>query len=171
MNLPSSTSSQGPEEVLEVIPVLRSWVRGSLIGVALGLVAVFAVAVWIDPYNADGSPRSMATHRQMGLPPCTFYATTGLPCPSCGMTTSFALLMHGDLVNSLRANAVGTLLAGFCLLLIPWSLASAVRQRTLFVQSLDRTLTFVVLGLLSMMLLRWALVLGWAWYTGTSFQG
>jgi hypothetical protein len=171
MNSPSTSSSQEPEEVLEVIPAPRVWVRGGLIGVALALSALFAVAVWLNPYNADGSPRSMATHRQMGLPPCTFYATTGMPCPSCGMTTSFALLMHGDPVNSLRANAVGTLLAGFCLLLIPWCLASAVLQRTLFVRSLDRSLTFVVLGLLSLMLLRWAIVLGLAWWTGTSFQG
>jgi hypothetical protein len=171
MNSPSTSSQQEPEKVLEVLPVLRIWVRGSLIALALALTAVFAVALWLNPYNEDGSPRRMATHRQMGLPPCTFYATTGLPCPSCGMTTSFALLMHGDVVNSLRANAVGTLLAVFCLLLIPWCVVGAVRQRTPFVYSLERTLTFLVLGFLSIMLLRWVAVLGLAWWTGTSFQG
>ena len=51
----------------------------------------------------------METHRQLGLPPCTFKEMTGLPCPSCGMTSSFALLVRGDVMNSLRANAVGTL--------------------------------------------------------------
>ena len=171
MSLPSSSSSREPEEALEVIPVARPWVRGSLIGLALGLIAVFAVALWIDPYNEDGSPKSMATHRQLGLPPCNFYRATGLPCPSCGMTTSFALLMHGDLMNSLRANAVGTLLAGFCVLLIPWSLASAIWRRTLFIGSIERTLTFVVLAFLSMMLMRWVIVLGLAWWTRTPFQG
>jgi hypothetical protein len=171
MNPPSPSSSREPEEVLEVIPVLRPWVRGSLIGLALGLIAVFAVAFWINPYNADGSPLTMASHRQLGLPPCTFYFTTGLPCPSCGMTTSFALLMHGDVRNSLRANAVGTLLAGFGLLLIPWCLASAVCQRTLFIRSVERALTLVVLLFLSMMLLRWIIVIGLAWWTGTRFQG
>lgn len=171
MNLPSTSSSQEPEEVLEVIPLRRSWVRGSLVGMALALCGVFAVAGWLNPYNDDGSPRRMATHRQMGLPPCTFYATSGLPCPSCGMTTSFALLMHGDVANSLRANAVGTLLAGFGLLLIPWCLASAVCRRTLFIRSAERTLTFVVLVFFSLMLARWVMVLGWAWWTGTPFQG
>src|SRR6185437_2336397 len=101
MNSPSTSTSQEPEEVLEVIPLLRPWVRGSLVGLALALCGVFAVAIWLKPYNNDGSPRSMATHRQMGLPPCTFYATCGLPCPSCGMTTSFSLLIHGDAINSL----------------------------------------------------------------------
>jgi hypothetical protein len=171
MNSPSTTSSQEPEEVLEVVPLLRPWVRGTLVGLALALSGVFAVAIWLNPYNDDGSPRTMATHRQMHLPPCTFYATTGLPCPSCGMTTSFALLMHGDVLNSLRANAVGTLLAVFCLMLIPWCLASAVRRQTLFLRSLERTLTFVVLAFLSLMLLRWMIVLAWAWWTGTTFQG
>src|SRR5579875_1177951 len=120
MNGPLTVSSSETGEVVEVIPLSRGWVRGSLLGLALGLSAVFAVACWLDPYDDDGSPRTLATHQQLGLPPCTFYFVTGLPCPACGMTTSFALLMHGDLRNSLRANAVGTLLAGFCLLLIPW---------------------------------------------------
>jgi uncharacterized protein DUF2752 len=171
MNGPPTKSSQEPEEVLEVIPLQRGWVRGSLMGLALALIAVFAVAGWLNPYNADGSPRSLATHEQLGLPPCNFYRITGLPCPACGMTTSFALLMHGDLWNSMRANAVGTLLAGFCLLLIPWCLASAVCQRTLFIRSMERALTLVVLVFLSMMLLRWIIVIGLAWWTGTPFQG
>lgn len=171
MNGPLSASRHEPEEVLEVIPLQRDWVRGSLTGVALALIAVFSLARCLNPYNADGSPRILATHQQLGLPPCQFYFTTGLPCPACGMTTSFALLMHGDLLNSLRANAVGTLLAGFCLLLIPWCLASAACRRTLFIRSMERSLTLVVLVFLSMMLLRWVIVLGLVWWTGTPFQG
>jgi hypothetical protein len=169
-SVPTSISKEN-EEVLDAIPVMRAWVRGTLVGVALALIAVFAVAVWLKPYDDDGTPYRMATHRQMGLPPCTFFATTGLPCPSCGMTTSFSLLMHGDVINSLRANAVGTLLAVFCLTLIPWCLASAVWKRPLFVRSVERTLTLVVLGFLSLMLLRWGIVLALAWSSGTSFQG
>ena len=56
-------------------------------------------------------------------------------------------------------------------MLIPWCLASAVCQRTLFIRSMERALTLVVLVFLSLMLLRWAIVLGWAWWTGTPFQG
>jgi hypothetical protein len=150
---------------------MRAWVRGTLLGLALALVGVFAVAWWLTPYKDDGSPRSLATHQQLGLPPCTFFYTTGVPCPSCGMTTSFSLLMHGDVINSLRANAVGTLLAVFCLLLLPWCLASAVCSRTLFLHSVERAMTWVVLTFLSLMLLRWAFVVGWAWFSGTPFQG
>ena len=111
----------------------------------------------------------METHRQLGLPPCTFKELTGLPCPSCGMTTSFALLIRGDVGNSLRANAVGTLLAAFCLTMIPWGLATVVRGRPLFIQSMERTLTLVVVTLLTLMLLRWGIVLGLHWLGVTVF--
>src|SRR5437667_12357904 len=86
---------------------------------ALGIVVVCALAVWINPYDADGRPRSMATHTQLGLPPCSMVLLTGKPCPACGMTTAFALLAHGDVPNSLAANWVGTLLALVWIALIP----------------------------------------------------
>jgi Protein of unknown function (DUF2752) len=162
--LPSTDEAQ---QVLDAIPVLRNWVRGMLLGVAVGLAGVFAVAFRLDPYRPDGSPRRLETHRQLGLPPCTFRVVTGVPCPSCGMTTSFALLMRGDLVNSLRANSVGTLLALFWLALIPWGLLSAWRAKPVWVRSVERTLTWVVLVFLVLTLLRWGFVLGVGWLTGS----
>jgi hypothetical protein len=161
-------SADADDEVLDALPVMAGWVRGVLVGLVLGLTAVFAVAIKLDPYERDDEGRIIAarrqeTHRQLGLPPCTFYAVTRLPCPSCGMTTSFALLMHGDLAASLRANAVGTLLAVFCLAVIPWGLASVYLGRTLFVRSVERTITFLVLALLVLMMLRWVIVVCWMW--------
>jgi Protein of unknown function (DUF2752) len=155
---------QSEQRPLEAIPVLNHWVRGTLLGLTAGLVVVFAVAAWVNPYDATGRALLMATHRQLGLPPCTFYVLTGgYPCPSCGMTTSFALLMHGDLWNSLRANAVGTALGLFCALLIPWSLICAIRGRTYFISSFERALTKVVLAFLTLMLARWGAVLLMIW--------
>jgi hypothetical protein len=140
-------------------------VRGTLVFLAVGLIAVFATARWLNPYEGDGQPRRMATHQQLGLPPCTFYTLTHLPCPSCGLTTSFAFLAHGDLANSWRANAVGTLLAGFLAVLLPWSLVSAVWGRALGIRSVDRALTCAVGGFMILLLARWLLVLGWTWVT------
>jgi hypothetical protein len=153
---------------LDVIPVLNRWVRGALVGIAVGLALVFGIARWLDPYD-NGKPRRLETHLQLGLPPCNFRMMTGLPCPSCGMTTSFAFLVRGDLGNSLRANAVGTLLALFSLAFIPWSLISAVRGQTLFLVSLERALTWVVIVFLTLMLIRWIIVLGLGWWNGTGF--
>jgi hypothetical protein len=158
-------------QTLDAIPAMSEWVRGSLAGLGLGLIVVFGIAFWLDPYHSDGTPRRQATHRQLGMPPCTFFGVTGLPCPSCGMTTSFSLFVRGDLGNSLRANAVGTLLAGFCLLLLPWLAVSVYRGQTLFVRSLEKAATIVLLAFLGLALLRWAVLVGWAVVTGTRFAG
>ena len=154
------SSADRSQEVIEDPPTLSVWVRGWLLAIALGLVGVFGVAAWLNPYEEDGSARRLETHLQLGLPPCTFRVLTGLPCPSCGMTTSFSLLMHGDLENSLRANAVGTLLALFGLALVPWSLASLLRERLLFIVSVERTVLGVVLIFVVLLLTRWLVVLG-----------
>jgi hypothetical protein len=139
--------------------VLSTWVRGSLLGMALGWVVVFGIAWTLNPYDANGQALRLETHRQLGLPPCTFYTFTGgLPCPSCGMTTSFALLAHGDVWNSLRANAVGTLLALFGVVLVPWGLCSALHGRTYFIVSMEAALLKIVLGFVVLMLARWAVV-------------
>ena len=145
-----------------MLPVMPWWVRGILLFMTAGLITVFVIAVRLNPYGPDGRARTMETHRQMGLPPCTFYQLTGLPCPSCGMTTSFALLVRGDVVNSVRANAVGTLLAAFCLGLVPWCLAGVIRGRPYFVWSLERALTRLIVIFLILMLVRWVVVIGLA---------
>jgi hypothetical protein len=133
--------------------------RLSLSGVVAGLVLVFGVAIWLKPYDSAGKPLRLATHQQLGLPPCTFYALTGWPCPSCGMTTSFALLVRGDLVNSLKANAVGTLLALAGLALIPWGIASAVSGRLLAGARLARLAPRALVVFVVLMTIRWCLVL------------
>ena len=141
-------------------PARASWfARGLLVLIAAGLVAVFAVAAWLRPYDADGQPLRMETHRQLGLPPCEFVYRWGKPCPSCGLTTSFALLVHGDVTNSLRANAVGTLMALFCLALVPWSAYVALRGRYLWVGSLEGPSLVVVGVFMVLLLVRWGIVL------------
>jgi hypothetical protein len=58
--------------------------------VALVMAALVGLGVWLDP-DAGGT----GTHEQLGLPPCGLLISTGVPCPTCGVTTSFALAAHG----------------------------------------------------------------------------
>jgi Protein of unknown function (DUF2752) len=151
------------EEVLRAEPAMRTWLRTLLVLMAVLLIAVFATAIYLNPYGDDGSARRLETHLQLGLPECTFKMLTGKPCPSCGMTTSFALFVRGDLLNSLKANYVGTLLAMFCLLLVPYSLVSAFRRRYVLQVSLDWLMPRCIVIFVVLMLLRWAVVLSLGW--------
>ena len=135
------------------------WVRGGLLAMAAAMVLVFYLATQVQPYNSDGTPMRMASHQTLGLPACRFKELTGMPCPSCGMTTSFAFLVRGDLVDSVKANWVGTGLAVFCLLFIPWSLVSTVRGRYLWVRNVEGVLALLVGVFTVLMLGRWGVVL------------
>jgi hypothetical protein len=146
-------------------PPSRPWVRFALVAIGVNWLGVFAVAAWLNPYR-DGQPLLDETHRQLGLPGCNFKRFTGVPCPSCGMTTSFALLVRGDVTNSLRANYAGTLLAAVGMLYIPWSLVSIYRGRWLWVRKLEPWVIRIVFGWVALMLLRWAALLAWMKYTG-----
>ena len=68
--------------------------------------AVLGVAWVLAP-----DPRGLGTHEQLGLPPCGFMLQTGLPCVTCGMTTSFSHAAHGDLLGAVRAQPAGAVLA------------------------------------------------------------
>jgi hypothetical protein len=155
----SGTKLNADLEPPRVLPALTRGVRLAIVAVAAALVLLFAVAAWLNPYGPDGLPLGVGTHTQLGLPECNFLRLTGLPCPSCGMTTSFALLMHGDLAASLRANLVGTLLAVFLLGIIPWSLIGAVRGRWLWIRRLEPGLLWAVIAFTTLALIRWGILL------------
>lgn len=157
--LPDDAGGSGDRLPVARRPRMTAWVRGTLLLMAAGFAGVFAVALWLRPYAPDGSPLRMATHTQLGLPECNMVAMTGKPCPACGMTSSFSLLAHGDVTASLRANWVGTLMAGYWLALIPWAVAGAVRGRLMFVRSGETLLTWSVGVILALMLARWVAVL------------
>lgn len=138
---------------------LDSWQRSLLIGILAGILAVFGTACWLNPYGSDGKPLRMGTHQQLGFPPCNFVILTGKPCPSCGMTTSFSLFVRGDLVNSMQANPVGLLLAGFLVLLLPWGVASLWNGRSLYIRSIQIA-GLVVLGFfVGLSMLRWGILM------------
>lgn len=139
----------------------RRFVRATLLAVAVALVGVFAAAFRINPYDEDGVPRTMSTHTQLGMMPCNFVVLTGKPCPSCGMTTSFALLVRGDVMASMRANWVGSTICVLWATTLLWAVASGVAGKPLFVPPGRGELVFtaIVGVVLVLMLARWATIL------------
>ena len=92
---------------VRIVSLGHPW-RSRLCAAALAAAAagVLLVAVGLVP-----RARSLGTHQQLGLPPCGFVTITGLPCPTCGMTTAFAHTVRGQFGQALRAQPFGFLLA------------------------------------------------------------
>jgi hypothetical protein len=78
--------------------------------VAAGVAGVAMVVLVIASQLAP-SPAGMGTHEALGLRQCEFLARTGLPCPSCGMTTSFAHFADGNWLASGYTQPMGFVLA------------------------------------------------------------
>jgi len=93
-----------------VVPAGRIRVRG--LAVAAGAWAAIAAAACLVP-----DPSGCGTHEQLGLPPCSFLARTGWPCPSCGLTTSVAATSRGRVVFGFKAHPFGVMVvAGLAVL-------------------------------------------------------
>ena len=102
-----------------------SWFfRSLLICAGLGLSSLVILACTLQP-----SPEGYGTHRQLGLDECFFVSPLEMRCPSCGMTTSWSLLVRGRLLDSVQANAGGFLLAVAAILSAPWLVLSGLANR------------------------------------------
>ena len=113
MSLPQAPRAEGPRYHLSR---LDHAVYALLL---VGLACVFGLAAWLEP-----DPSGIGTHTELGLPPCGFYVVFHKPCPSCGMTTAFAWVMHGHPLNALRAQPAGVavfLAAAALFFYLPWA--------------------------------------------------
>ncbi len=79
------------------------WVSALLLAASSLLLAVGA--------QLDADRAGYGTHVQLGLPPCGFLATCGVPCATCGMTTAFTHAVHGSLMAALLVQPTGALFA------------------------------------------------------------
>jgi hypothetical protein len=74
--------------------------------VSLTCLAMLVTAAVVKP-----NPTGLGTHTALGMAPCGFQQWSGIPCPSCGMTTSWAWFARGNIAASLWVQPMGTLLA------------------------------------------------------------
>lgn len=74
--------------------------------VAIAAGSVLGLAAWLTP-AAEGH----GTHQQLRLPPCSWVVLADMPCPTCGMTTSFAHAADGNLIQSFLTQPLGSILA------------------------------------------------------------
>jgi hypothetical protein len=134
-------------------PAMRGWMRMLAAAIALGCLAVLVTGMWLTPNGAQG----ISTHTQMAFPPCAFEMRTGLPCPSCGFTTSVSYFSHGNVLASLYLQPMGFVIAVLCAVSAWVGFYVAITGRPVY-----RLLALLpgrtwVLGLAAMA------IAGWAW--------
>lgn len=117
----------------------------------ISFLVIMGIAAWLKP-----DPSGIGTHTGLHLPPCGFYLLFHKPCPSCGMTTSFALVMHGHPIRAVRTQPAGV--AVFLAAFAAWLyLPFGWKRRRPIEHILDsKAFLPVVLGLIVLILLVWA---------------
>lgn len=88
-----------------VTPVPRRFGLLNHLLYGLGFAGFLAVVLLAGLLKPD--PSGLGTHTELHLPPCGFYLVFHKPCPSCGMTTSFALIMHGKPLQAFHTQPAG----------------------------------------------------------------
>ncbi len=94
--------------LISQVPPLRASKKERVVAalISLACLAVLVVAFILQP-----SPDGFGTHRQMGMPPCGWVQAFGKPCMTCSMTTAFAHMARGHVVQSFVTQPMGALLA------------------------------------------------------------
>jgi Na+/melibiose symporter-like transporter len=96
-----------------------------------GPLAVVITAAFLTP-----SSEGHGTHTQLGLPPCGFLVYTGVPCPGCGLTTSFSHMVRLEVFGAAHANLFGILLFLTTVAMIPVAAIGFVKK-TPVIDTLD----------------------------------
>ena len=120
--------------------------------IALSCVSgvVLTIARVVSP-----SPNGFGTHQQLGLPPCFFHKLTGIPCPTCGMTTSFAHTIRLHFYEAFITQPFGMLACVLMALLIPLSFVLMQRRVSWMKLMTARGSDAVMYALLALFLAGW----------------
>lgn len=110
------------------------------------LIPVAGLGLWAGLIRLSPSHAGLGTHVQLGLAPCPTLATTGQPCPTCGMTTAAAWLARGRVQQAARSNPAALPLFGLAMLAAAWAGACAVRGRLVWFANWDRPLELWAVG-------------------------
>ncbi|MEE9404888.1 MAG: DUF2752 domain-containing protein [Algisphaera sp.] len=132
------------------------------------LAGLALLAITLTPLlmaaGLQANPAGHGTHTQLGLTPCGFLAATGSPCATCGMTTAFTHVAHGQWISAAAVQPAGTLLALICAMgvLVGGHTVATGMRVTALLQHLIRS--HVVLPTIAIVLLAWlytAVRMGW----------
>lgn len=99
---------------------------------------------------------------RLSVPACSFPATTGYPCPSCGMTRAMVAMTRGDIVTAVRLHPFSVMLFAAIVIVAIFGAAEALTGRDLLTK-LRPGVWWIWIGLAGMLA-------GWAWVLVTGLQ-
>jgi len=89
------------------------------------------------------------------LPPCTFKAFTGIPCPTCGTTRLLTHLANGDLAGAFELNPAVALVVVAAILLFAYDAAALVCGSRIACSCSDRETRWIRSGAVAAFLVNW----------------
>jgi hypothetical protein len=98
----------------------------------LCFLLILGITLRLTP-NSSG----WGTHQALGLPPCLFHYLTHLPCPSCGLTTSWTYLSHLEIKKSIITHPMGLPLFFIFLIISLRAIPEALGKKTVLTQILE----------------------------------
>ena len=80
----------------------------------------------------EPDPSGVGTHTQLGLSGCIVLSQWGIPCPMCGMTTTFALMSDFQWIAAIQNQPFGVLLYVLTVCAAIISVIELTRSRSLW---------------------------------------
>jgi hypothetical protein len=117
--------------VITTVPVAQgpqpAWLdRGVAVAVVAAALACTALLLSVEP-----DPKGYDTHVQLGMSPCGWPRSYGIPCPTCGATTAACLLVHGRPLQAIATQPFGAAMAAAGLVAAATSAWCLLRGRSL----------------------------------------
>ncbi len=124
--------------------------RAQAAAVLAGCTVLLGLAAWLRP-----DEHGVGTHQQLGLPPCSLVQYSGIPCPTCGMTTAFACTVRGRWPAAVLAQPFGFATALVSILCVPLSLTVLISGKVWRINWYRISPNRVAVGVLTFFALAW----------------
>jgi len=76
-----------------------------------------------------------ADYQKIGYGVCLFKYVTGIPCPSCGSTTSVIAILHGKFLTALSLNPLGFVILVIMVVLPVWIVFDLITKKDSFIKA------------------------------------
>ena len=149
---------------MEPLDPVEESAAGALADRVIAVFVVLTAAAFVFVLaRIQPSPNGVGTHVQLGMTPCGWVQSYGIPCPTCGVTTAATHLVHLSPIEAVGTQPFGAGLAGFGLWMAGVAIYCLARRRSYFDYLLRLPQGRLVLLGLVLLLASW-------WYVYATFE-